>query len=115
MSIYTEVICRRCLRAWIKHVETPKVCAFCKSPYWNQDRKGHGKVKLGDKRIIYPWPNMEVGDIEKIPLTRDNSAIGMDYRVNSRRINSLDSYIRRSGRRFHTWMEGLTLCVKRVY
>jgi len=31
--------CLRCEAVWVAHVETPKQCPRCRSPYWNQPRR----------------------------------------------------------------------------
>lgn len=114
MSLYTEAECLRCTNKWIKHVEEPKTCPRCKSPYWNKERVGHGFAKRGDARVQYPWPLMELNEIVTIPLTRTPDGLWLDDRENTRRAASLDRFITRSGKRFYVHMQGLNMVIKRI-
>lgn len=88
-----ELICRRCLGSWIAKVESPKVCALCKSPSWNKDRLRTGDVgavnKYGfDVLVDFKW--------HYFPYFLDKNAHdGMDLNANFRMSRSLEQFIRR--------------------
>lgn len=44
-----KVICKRCGYIWIPRKEVIKMCPFCKSPYWDQERKR----KITKKALTY--------------------------------------------------------------
>ncbi len=46
-SKLTQYTCNRCGYKWIPRNPDPKVCAKCRSPYWNSPRKN--KVKEENK------------------------------------------------------------------
>lgn len=37
--------CTRCGHTWLQRVAAPKLCAKCKSPYWDRPKKKFRKVQ----------------------------------------------------------------------
>ena len=52
--------CKRCGRSWKPRVASPRVCPYCKSPYWNLDRgqpKGPRRYQGIQSRVEPPKQN----------------------------------------------------------
>lgn len=52
--------CKRCKRSWNPRVASPRVCPYCKSPYWNLDRgqpRGPRRYKADPARVEPPEEN----------------------------------------------------------
>jgi hypothetical protein len=52
-----ELECKRCGHRWIpRTAHYPKVCAKCKSPYWNKQRKKEAEAEMERKRELARMP-----------------------------------------------------------
>lgn len=86
-----EKICRRCLGSWVAKVENPKVCALCKSPYWNKERLRTGESGAVNK---YGLDKIKLNEWSYFPyILKDNGTD--DEEANARMARSLEQYIRR--------------------
>lgn len=91
--------CGRCGHDWTPKVKAPKVCANCRSPYWNRERTrpvdARGRVNK------YGFDEIKVNEWKRFAWLLDSKG-GLDRAANSSRARSLEQYMRRHGYNYAT-------------